>query len=329
LGLKKIAALLISLGPELSAQVLRLLPEEDIESITAEIANTDLVEATFRDKVVGEFLELHQARNFMMEGGVKYARDMLDRALGPARSVEIIRKLADATAATPFSFAKKVDAKQLTSIIQEEHPQTIALVLSYLEPDQGATVLSTLSAEVRAEVARRIATMERVSPEVLAELETVLSSKFASFTSQDFTAAGGIKTVVNILNRVDRATEKMIFEQLEHDDPALADEIRKRLIVFEDIITLDGQAIQRILRDVDTKDLALALKGANSAVSAVIMKNMSKRAGEMLREDMEFLGPIRLREVEQAQQRIAGIIRQLDETGEIVMVRGSEDAAII
>jgi len=309
--------------------VLKLLPDEDIEIITAEVANTTRVEPEFKEQVLSEFMEMHQAHAYMLEGGVKYAKDMLERALGAARSVEIMRKLTESTALKPFAFAKKVDPKQIAGVISEEHPQTVALILAYLEPEQSALILSLLTAEMRAEVAKRIATMERVSPEVLAELENVLSGKFTSFAQQDFAVAGGIKSLVNILNRVDRATEKMIFEQLERDDPSLAEEIRKRLFVFEDIIMLDDSAIQRVIRELDTKDLSLALKGAGAEVSQRVFKNMSKKAAEMLREDMEFMGPIRLRDVEEAQQRIVGIIRRLDEAGEIVLARGGEDAIII
>lgn len=328
-GLKKIAALLISLGPELSAKVLKLLPDEDIEVISAEVANTTRVEPEFRNQVLDEMVQMHEAKGYMMEGGVKYAREVLDRAVGPAKSAEIMRKLTETSAVKPFGFAKKVDPRQMAGVIGDEHPQTIALILSYLEPEQSAVILSLLNPEVRADVARRIATMERVSPEVLNELEAILASKFESFSNYDFTSAGGMKALVNILNRVDRATEKMIFEQLDREDPALTEEIRKRLFVFEDVVMLDDGAIQRVIRELDSKELALALKGAGAEVSQRIFKNMSKRAAEMLREDMEFMGPIRLRDVEEAQARIVGIIRKLDEAGEIVIARGGEDAIII
>lgn len=328
-GIKKAAALLISLGPELSAKVLKLLPDEDIEVITAEVANTTRIEPDFKEQVLSEFIDMHQAHSYMLEGGVKYAREMLDRALGASKSVEIMRRLTESTALKPFAFAKKVDPRQLAGAISEEHPQTIALILSYLEPEQSASILSLLSPDMRSDVAKRIATMERVSPEVLGELDTVLSGKFGNFAQQDFAAAGGIKALVGILNRVDRATEKMIFEQLERDDPSLAEDIRKRLFVFEDIIMLDDSAIQRVVRELDPKDLGLALKGSGAEVSQRIFKNMSKKAGELLREDMEYMGPIRLRDVEEAQQRIVAIIRRLDEAGEIVIARGGEDAIII
>ena len=328
-GLRKIAALLISMGPEASGKVLKLLSDEDIEIITAEVANTSRIEPEFKAQVLAEFMDVHQAHAYLLEGGVKYARDMLDRALGPSKSSEIMRRLTQSTALKPFTFARKIDPKQLGGAIAEEHPQTIALVMAYLEPEQSAVIMSMLAPEVRAEVAKRIATMERVSPEVINELEAVLSGKFSAFSQQDFFVAGGMKALVNILNRVDRASEKLIFEHLEREDPALAEEIRKRLFVFEDIILLDDNAIQRVIREIDNRELAMALKGAGGEVNQRVMKNMSKRAAEMLKEDLDFLGPIRLRDVEEAQARIVAVIRKLDEAGEIVIARGGEDAFIV
>ncbi|MBT9153221.1 MAG: Flagellar motor switch protein FliG [Firmicutes bacterium] len=327
-GLKKIAALLISLGPEASARVLKLLPDADIELIAAEVANTSHVEPEFRAKILEEFMETHNAHSYLLEGGVGYARAMLESALGVAKSTEIMRRLSQSTALRPFAFARKIDPKQLGGAISEEHPQTIALVMAYLAPEQSSVIMSMLPPEVRADVAKRIATMERVSPEVVNELETVLSGKFSVFSQQDFFVAGGMKALVNILNRVDRASEKLIFEYLEREDPALAEEIRKRLFVFEDIILLDDSAIQRVIRDIDNRELAMALKGGGGEVTQRIFKNMSKRAADMLREDLDFLGPIRLRDVEEAQARIVAVIRKLDEAGEIVIARGGEDAII-
>jgi len=327
-GLKKIAALLITLGPEASSRVLKLLPEADIELIVAEVANTSYVEPEFRTKILEEFKETLSAHAFLLEGGVTYARAMLDSALGAPKSAEIMRRLAQSTAIRPFAFARKIDPKQLGGAIAEEHPQTIALVMAYLAPEQASVIMAMLAPEVRADVAKRIAVMERVSPEVIGELETVLSSKFSVFSQQDFFVAGGMKALVNILNRVDRASEKLIFEYLEREDPALAEEIRKRLFVFEDIVLLDDSAIQRVIRDIDNRELALALKGGGGEVTQRIFKNMSKRAAEMLREDLEFLGPVRLRDVEEAQARIVAVIRKLDEAGEIVIARGGEDAFV-
>jgi flagellar motor switch protein FliG len=215
------------------------------------------------------------------------------------------------------------------NFIQNEHPQTIALIMSYLHPEQAGAILSALPATQQVEVARRIATMDRTSPEVLKEIETVLEKRLSSFVLQDFNMAGGVETAVAILNRVDRGTEKTIIESLEEEDPELAEEIKKRMFIFENIVTLDDRSIQRVLREVDLKDLALALKTASEDVTNRIFKNISKRAVEMLKEDMSLMGPVRLRDVEEAQQKIVNIIRQLDETGEIIIARGGEDEIIV
>jgi len=328
-GLEKAAVLLISIGPELSAKLLRYLPENEIERITYQIANMPTVTSEMKAKVWEEFLQLHEAQQYLLQGGITYAREILEKSLGPAKANEIIRKLTESSKIRPFAMVRKADPRQMVNFIYNEHPQTIALILAYLEPEQASIVLSGLPEDMQADIARRIALMERTSPEIVKQVEAVLESKLSSLVSQDFTNVGGIKTLVDILNRVDRATEKVILETMEKDDQELAEEIRKRLFVFEDIINLDDTSIRRILREVDSRDLALALKGSSQEVANRIYKNMSQRAAEMLREDIEFLGPIRLRDVEEAQQRIVQIIRRLDEAGEIVIARGGEDALII
>ncbi len=328
-GLEKAATFLIMVGPELSAKLLRYLPETEIERVTYQIANMSTVSSEAKTAVIEEFLQLYEAQQYLMHGGINYAREILEKSVGPAKAAEIIRRLTESSKIRPFSMVRKADPKQLVNFIYNEHPQTIALILAYLEPEQASIVLSGLPHEMQADIARRIALMERASPEVVREVENVLESKLSSLMDQDFTSVGGVKTLVDILNRVDRSTEKVILETMEKDDQELAEEVRKRLFVFEDIITLDDTSIRRILREVDSKDLALAIKGSSQEVAARIYKNMSQRAAEMLREDIEFLGPIRLREVEEAQQRIVQIIRRLDEAGEIVISRGGEDAIII
>lgn len=328
-GLEKAATFLILVGPELSAKLLRYLPEAEIERVTYQIANMSTISNETKSAVTEEFLQLHEAQQYLMHGGINYAREILEKSVGPAKAAEIIRRLTESSKIRPFSMVRKADPKQLVNFIYNEHPQTIALILAYLEPEQASIVLSGLPQEMQAEIARRIALMERTSPEIIREVENVLESKLSSLMDQDFTAVGGVKTLVDILNRVDRSTEKVILETMEKDDQELAEEVRKRLFVFEDIITLDDTSIRRILREVDNKDLALAIKGSSQDVAARIYKNMSQRASEMLKEDIEFLGPIRLREVEEAQQRIVQNIRRLDEAGEIVISRGGEDAIII
>lgn len=328
-GLEKAAIFLMSLGPELSSLVLKQLPQEDIERITYQIANTTVVDAETRQQVLDEFWELHEARQYIFQGGIKYAREILERALGPARAAEIIRKLMATSKIRPFNMIRKADPKQLVTFLYNEHPQTIALVLSYLEPEQAAVILSALPEDIQADVARRIALLERATPETVRDLEQVLEQRLQSVVGQDFAVAGGIKALVDILNRVDRSTERTILEALEQDDPELADEVRKRMFVFEDIVTLDDNSIRRVLREVDMRDLALALKAASEEVANRIYRNLSKRAAEMLKEDIEYMGPTRLRDVEEAQQRIVQVIRRLDEAGEIIIARGGRDAIVV
>ena len=215
------------------------------------------------------------------------------------------------------------------NFIQNEHPQTVALIMAYLEPDQAATVLSSLPPDQQAEVAKRVAEMDRTSPDVIREVERVLERKLSSLVTQDFTAAGGVKAIVEVLNRVDRATEKSITETLEVDNPELAEEIKKLMFVFEDIVLLDDRSLQMVLRQVDTKDLSLALKATPKQVSDKVYKNMSKRAGDMLREEIEFMGPVKIRDVEEAQQKIVNVIRSLEDKGEIVVSRGKGDEMIV
>ena len=327
-GRQKTAILLISLGSEISAQILKHLDEDEIEDVTLEIANMRRVNPEVKEAVLEEFYELCLAQNYLAIGGIDYAKEMLEKALGPAKASGIIDKLISSLQIRPFDFARKTEPSQLFNFIQNEHPQTIALIMSHLHPEQAGAILSALPATQQVEVAKRIATMDRTSPEVLKEIETVLEKRLSSFVLQDYNA-GGVETAVAILNRVDRGTEKTIIESLEEEDPELAEEIKKRMFIFENIVTLDDRSIQRVLREVDLKDLALALKTASEDVTNRIFKNISKRAVEMLREDMSLMGPVRLRDVEEAQQKIVNIIRQLDESGEIVIARGGEDEIIV
>ena len=328
-GAQKVAVFMMLLGSDLSSTLLKdYFSDEDIESISLEIANTPNVTSVERKVIIDEFFQLKQAREYLVQGGVKYARELLDKAVGHHKSAEIIKKLMASQKAMPFDFLKKTDPKHVANFIASEHPQTIALILSYLEPEQSSAILASLTSESQSDIAKRIALMDRASPDVIREVEKVLEAKLSTVVQQDFSASGGIKSLVDILNRVDRGTEKTILETLENEDSELVEEIRKRLFVFEDIITLDDSSIQRVLREVDTQALALALKGANSEVTERVLKNLSKRASEMIREDMEIMGPIRLRDVEEAQQNIVKTIRNLDETGEIIISRGGEDAII-
>ncbi|WP_055668118.1 flagellar motor switch protein FliG [Desnuesiella massiliensis] len=329
-GIQKAAILFITLGPEASAGIIKRLPESEIQKITYEIANITSVSQEQRQEILNEFVVMNQAKDFILEGGLDYARTLLGKALGPQRAKEILEKVTEATQQyRPFAIARKADAHQLMNVIANEHPQTIALILCYLQPDKSGQLLSSLSEEVQSEVAYRIATMSNTSPMVVKEIEKVLDSKLSSVVRSDVAVIGGVDTLVDILNQVDRTTEKNITEVLEREDPELAEKVKESMFVFEDIITLDDVSIQRILREIEVKDLALALKGCSDEVANAIFRNQSKRAAASLKEDMEFLGPVRLMDVEKAQQKIVGVIRRLDEAGEIVLSRGGEDAIIL
>ncbi|MBO6300703.1 MAG: flagellar motor switch protein FliG [Lachnospiraceae bacterium] len=328
-GIQKAAVLLICLGPELSSTVFKHLKEEEIEDLTLEIANTRSISPQVKEDVINEFYEICLAQQYIDEGGIKYAKELLEKALGSERALDVIGKLTASLQVKPFEFVRKTDATQLLSFIQDEHPQTIALILSYLSPTQSALIISALPQENQAEVARRIAQMDRTSPDVIQEVERVLESKLANLVNQDYTQIGGVDQVVEILNSTDRGTEKHIMEILEIEDPELADEIRKKMFVFEDILLLDNKAIQRVLRDVDNNDLELALKGTNEEVQNTIFANLSKRLAEMIKEDMEFMGPVRMKDVEEAQQKIVNIIRKLEDSGEIIISRGGGDEVIV
>jgi flagellar motor switch protein FliG len=276
-----------------------------------------------------EFYQICLAQDYIAEGGIGYAKEILEKALGTQKALDVINKLTVSLQVRPFEFVRKTDPAQLLNFIQKEHPQTIALILAYLKPQQASVVLAALPQDKQADVARRIATMDRTSPEVIKEVERILEKNLSSLVTEDFTAAGGVQAIVNILNTVDRGTEKYIMETLEIEDTDLAEEIRKRMFVFEDILTLDNRSIQRFLRDVENNQLAIALKGATEEVQKIIYANMSKRLAEMIREDIEFMGPVRLKDVEEAQQKIVNIIRKLEDAGEIVISRGGGDEIIV
>lgn len=329
-GIQKAAILFITLGPDASAGIIKKLPDSEIQKITYEIANINAVKSEVKQGILEEFIQMNKAKDYLLEGGLDYAKSLLSKALGSQKAMEILDKVTEATQQfRPFAIARKADAHQLLNTISDEHPQTIALVLCYLQPDKSAQILSALPEDVQAEVAYRIATMNSTSPIVVKEIEKVLDGKLSSVVRSDANTIGGVLTIVDILNQVDRTTEKNITEGLEKEDPELAEKIKESMFVFEDIITLDDVSIQRVLREVESKDLALALKGCSEEVANVIFRNQSKRAAASLKEDIEFLGPVRLMDVEKSQQGIVNIIRRLDEAGEIVISRGGEDAIIV
>ena len=328
-GKQKAAIFLVSLGSEISSEIFKHLREDEVETLTFEIARQETVEADFKDAVLQEFQELMAAQNFVTTGGIDYARELLEKSVGSQKAIDIINRLTSSLQVRPFDFIRRTDPTHLLNFIQQEHPQTIALILAYLEPAKAAIVLQNLPDEIQSDVAKRIATMDRTSPDVLREVERVLEKKLSTLSSEDYATAGGVESIVEILNLVDRASEKTIIESLEDDDPDLAEEIKKRMFVFEDIVMLDDRAIQKVLREVDTQELAKALKAVDTEVQDKIFKNMSKRASAMLKEDMEYMGPVRLKDVEEAQQKVVSIIRHLEDTGEIVIARSGEDELVV
>lgn len=328
-GLQKAAILLISLGPEKSVNVFKHLKEDEIEQLTLEIANTRSVPAAKKEEVLDEFYEVCLAQQYIAEGGITYAKELLEMALGSDKARDVIGKLTASLQVRPFEFVKKTDPTQLLNFIQDEHPQTIALILSYLSSAQASVIIGSLAPEKQADVAKRIAQMDRTSPDVIKEVEKVLERKLASLVNQDYTIVGGVDAIVEILNTVDRGTEKHIIETLEIEEPELADEIRRKMFVFEDILSLDDKSIQRVLREVDNSELAMALKGSNEEVQNVIFNNLSKRLAVMIREDMEFMGPVRMKDVEEAQQKIVNVIRKLEDSAEIIISRGGGDEIVV
>jgi flagellar motor switch protein FliG len=328
-GRQKAAIFLVSIGSEISAEIFKYLREDEIETLTFEIARLETIEPEQKDAILQEFQELMMANQFITTGGIDYARELLEKSLGSQKAIDIINRLTSSLQVRPFDFIRRTDPAHLLNFIQQEHPQTIALILAYLEPNKASIILQNLPHEVQSDVARRIATMDRTSPEVLREVERVLEKKLSTLSSEDYTAAGGVESIVEILNLVDRSSEKQIIEALEDEDPELAEEIKKRMFVFEDIVMLDDRAIQKVMREVDSQELAKALKSVDTEVQDKIFRNMSKRAAGMLKEDMEYMGPIRLKDVEEAQQKIVSIIRHLEDTGEIVVARSGEDELVV
>jgi len=326
---EKAAVLMISLGPEVAANVYKHLSEEEMEWLTLQISSMKRVDPEDKLVVLDEFHDLAMAQNYITQGGIGFAKSVLEKAVGEEKAMELIHRLTSTLQVRPFEFARKADSKQLLNFIQNEHPQTIALVLAHLDPAKSGQILSELPAEAQSDVARRIATMDRMNPEIISEVELILERNLSQAGMQDYAQSGGIEAVVQVLNGVDRTTERTILDTLEIQDPELAEEIKKRMFVFEDIVTLDARAIQRIIREVSNEDLLLALKVSSDDVKDMVYRNMSQRMVESFKEDMEFMGPVRLRDVEEAQSRIVGIIRRLEDMGEIVVARGGGDDIVV
>ncbi len=329
-NIQKVASLLVVLGPHAATEILRNMSDEDmVELITLEIANLNKVSPEILDSILEEFYSIFQASSYLTHGGMEYAKTLLQQAYGMDKAGSILDKLVTILNSTPFQFFNEADPEQLATSFQNENPQLIALVLAYLKPEKSAQVLNNLPFNVQAAVALKIAEMDTTNPEIISEIEKVVESKFSSVVAQDFSKAGGVEALATILNRTDRTTEKKIIEVLEHHSNSLAEEVRELMFVFEDIVLLDNKSIQRVLREIDTKDLSLALKGSNDDVKNVIFSNMSERAQTMLADDMEYMGPVRAKDVQESQTKIVSIIRRLEEAGEIMIRRGgSEDEYI-
>lgn len=325
----KAAMVIISLGPERAARLYQYLKDDEVETLTVEVASIQQVDSGKLDAALSEFYELCLAQKYISDGGIGYAKQVLEKAYGSAKAVQLINRITDSLHAHSFEFLKKADPKHLLSFIQYEHPQTIALILLYTTPEQAAAILAELPREKQTDVARRIAMMDRTSPEIVKEVENLLSTKLSNVVNSNFTEIGGVKSIAEILIRADRATEKYILDEFNKMDPELTEEVKRRLFIFEDIVYLDSRGIQRFLREVNTKDLVVALKGANKDVSELIFQNMTKRMQDTIREEIQFLGPVRLSEVEEAQQKIVQTIRRLEEANEIVIGRGGKDDILV
>ena len=324
-GKRKAAILLVALGPEIAAEIYRNLSDAEIEQITVEIAAMGNLNSDTINIVLEEFYHTAMAQQYLGTGGIQKARDILEKALGPRKALEVIARLQGVLQVTPFDFVRRVEPEHLLNFISGEHPQTIALILSHLAPEQAAPIISALPPEQQAEVAMRIATMDQTAPEITREVERVLERKIATVLSQEFTTVGGVEALAELLNRVDRTTERSIMETLEAENAELADAIKKRMFVFEDVVLLDDRSIQQVLKEVDQRELAIVLKGSSDEVKNKIFGNMSQRAAEIVKEDMEFMGPVRVRQVEEAQQRFVAVIRRLEEAGDITITRSEDD----
>ena len=323
--LQRAAAIVIALGADRASGIYKFLKEEEVEQLSLEIAKLDRLSPEDMQGAVEDFYGLCVTQKVINEGGVLYARDVLEKAFGPQLASSYMERLSKSLHTKAFEFIRKTDYKNLWMSLQNEHPQTIALVLSYARAEQAAQVVAELPREVQLDVVERIANLDRVSPEMIKLVETTLEKRFVNIATSDQVEVGGVPYVAEIMNRVDRSTEKYIFDELGERNAPLADEIRKRMFTFEDIVNLDSLAVQSFIREVDTKDLAVALKGSNESVKQVIFQNMSSRMRENIEQDIQFLHNIRMRDVEEAQQKIVGTIRRLEEAGEIVIAKGEED----
>ena len=327
-GKAKAAILLVFLGPETSRVILQSLSDQEIETLTIEIAKQRKISTEEKLSVLFEFEQMMMARKFYAEGGLEYAKLLLEKTVGPGKALEILARMGTSLQLQPFEAARTADPSQLATLIQNEHPQLVAMIMAYLQPEKAAVVLQSMDHDSQIEIAKRLALMDRTSPEITREVENYLEEKLSSIIGQDLTTVGGIDTIISVLNSVDRATEKTIIETMEVQEPILADEIKKKMFVFEDVVLIDDRGLQRLFKEIDQKDLSLALKGVTDEVKEKFYKNMSKRAAEMLKEDMAYMGPVRMRDVDQAQQRIVKLVKKLESKGEIIVSRPGEEEMI-
>ena len=329
-GPTKAAIVMVALGSSASSQICKKLEEAEVERLSTEIARLDNISPEARELVLEEFHNIALAHQYITQGGIDYAREILESALGPRKAKEILEKVQQTIRTTGFNLLENIDPKQIVNFIQKEHPQTMALLLAHMEPKNAAPIISALPQELQVDVATRIATMESISPETLDHVEEVLVSQIKSLFGGDVSEIGGVKAVAEVLNNVDRGAEKNILGNLERENPELATEIKNLMFVFEDVLLLDDRSMQRVLKEIDTKDLSMALKGASEELQEKFFRNMSSRAAEMIKEDMEYMGPIRLKDVEEVQQRIVDIVRRLEEEGEIIISgRGGEEDIVV
>jgi len=328
-GKQKAAAIIISLGDEDASRIYKLLKEDEIEQLTYEISRLQHLSPQTMESTLKDFYELCLTQKVITEGGLEYAKNVLEKAFGTQVATSLLERVTKTLRNKSFDFIRQADYKNLLTIIQNEHPQTIALILSYARADQAAAVIAELPKEKRIDVVERIAKMDRTSPEIVKYVEKELLKKFNSMVSIDYTEIGGINYVADIMNNMDRGNEKYIFDELNKKDAKLSDEIRKKMFIFEDIVTLDSLSIQRFLREVDSKDLVLSIKGSNKDVSDVLFNNMSTKMADTIRSELEYTHNVRLRDVEEAQQRIVSVIRRLEEEGEVIIAKSGKDDIIV
>ena len=328
-GTRKAAILLASLGADVSAKIFKSLSEEEIEVLSTEISRLSNVDDAATSAVTREFLQMALTKQYITQGGVSYALAILDKAVGRTRAVEIMGRIQTTIEPTRFAGVRKADPNQLASILRREHPQMIALVLASLEPEAGAAIITGLPADIRPEVILRVATMDKASPEVVKQIEQVLERQVSAGLTSGVSFGGGSKTVAEMLNRVDPATQKELLGQLDENSPALAEQIRALMFTFEDLVNVDDRGLQRLIQEVEQKDLVLALKGAGEEIVGKIFKGMSERTAGVIKQEIEYLGPVRLKDVEEAQRRVVAAARKLEEAGEIMLVaRGGGDQIV-